>query len=198
MQPASGFHWACFVPESSRLKDKHIKGENGHMCVTVNTTTCSSYLKNYTRSKASIYLQTPAEDDGEWNLWKNNKKWGNFSDEAIATIFSRHFASFSKSLSGNTQGFSTWCHEKKNKKHMNLPFISRLKLWKQGRSTAMGLGQVGTVVSGMRVIVDQSHFLKHKQNKSFKHRLSLRTMQRSQKWQKMWIYFSPVPALFPL
>lgn len=57
----------------------------------------------------------------------------------------------------------------KKNKHMNLPFISRLKLWKQGRSTAMGLSQVGTVVPGMRVIVDQSHFLKHKQNKSFKH-----------------------------
>lgn len=42
---------------------------------------------------------------------------------------------------------------------LDLPLIPRLKLWKQRRPTAMRLGQVGTVVPSMWVIVNQSHFL---------------------------------------
>lgn len=46
---------------------------------------------------------------------------------------------------------------------LHQPLVSRLKFGKQGGPTAMWLGQVGAIVSGMmRVVVNQSHFLEKK------------------------------------
>lgn len=49
---------------------------------------------------------------------------------------------------------------------LHQPLVSRLKFGKQGGPTAMWLGQVGAIVSGMmRVVVNQSHLLEKKHSK---------------------------------